>query len=152
MGEHPVDTLSSHPIFYGASNGFRIPDKIGVARDFSAARHTPPIIGHDVWIGANAVITRGVKVGTGAVIGAGAIVTKDVPPYAIVGGVPAKLLRMRFDEETVAKLLASEWWDLPLEAFVGMPINDIESTLDQINALRAEGIERAVYQKQVTRP
>lgn len=69
------------------------------------------VIGHDVWIGHAAVIMPGVKIGTGAIIGSGAVVTKDVGPYEIAVGIPAKVIKKRFDEETIAKLLASEWWN-----------------------------------------
>lgn len=70
-------------------------------------------IGSDVWIGAHAIILPAVTVGDGAIVGAGAVVTHDVPPYAVVVGVPAKILRFRFDEDTVNKLLRIRWWDWP---------------------------------------
>ena len=69
------------------------------------------VIGNDVWIGYEAVILSGVTVGDGAIIGTRAVVTKDVPPYTIVGGVPAKCIRKRFDEETVTKLRELKWWE-----------------------------------------
>lgn len=69
------------------------------------------VIGNDVWIGYEAVILSGVTVGDGAIIGVRAVVTKDVPPYAIVGGVPARCIRRRFDEETVTKLRELKWWE-----------------------------------------
>lgn len=69
------------------------------------------VIGSDVWIGYEAMILSGVHIGDGAIIGARAVVTKDVPPYTIVGGVPAKEIRKRFDEHTVSKLLKAKWWD-----------------------------------------
>lgn len=69
------------------------------------------VIGNDVWIGYEAVILSGVTVGDGAIIGARAVVTKDVPPYAIVGGIPARCIRRRFDEETVTKLRELKWWE-----------------------------------------
>ena len=69
------------------------------------------VIGNDVWIGYEAVILSGVTIGDGAVIGARAVVTRDVPPYTIVGGVPAKPIRRRFDDETAARLRALRWWD-----------------------------------------
>lgn len=69
------------------------------------------IIGNDVWIGYEAVILAGVTIGDGAIIGARAVVTKDVPPYTIVGGVPAAPIRTRFSEETVSALLKLKWWD-----------------------------------------
>lgn len=69
------------------------------------------VIENDVWIGEGSIIMGGVKIGNGAVIGAGSIVTKDVPDYAIVGGSPAKLIRYRFDKETIQELLKIKWWD-----------------------------------------
>lgn len=75
-------------------------------------------IGNDVWIGANALILSGVKIGHGAVVAAGAVVTKDVPPYAIAGGVPARVLRYRLREEQVAPLLEIAWWDWPMEKII----------------------------------
>lgn len=73
------------------------------------------VIGNDVWIGYEAVILSGVKIGDGAIIGTRAVVTRDVPPYTIVGGVPAKPIRRRFSDETVAELLKLKWWDWPAE-------------------------------------
>lgn len=73
------------------------------------------VIGNDVWIGYDAVIMSGVHIGDGAIIATRAVVTKDVPPYTIVGGVPAKEIRKRFDEETISKLLEMKWWDRPID-------------------------------------
>jgi len=72
-------------------------------------------IGNDVWIGFEAVFLAGVHVGDGAIIGTRAVVTKDVPPYAIVGGVPARVIRKRFDDHVIERLLAIRWWDWPIE-------------------------------------
>lgn len=69
------------------------------------------MIGNDVWIGYEAVIMAGVHIGDGAIIGTRAVVTKDVPPYTIVGGVPAKEIKKRFDQKTVDELLDMKWWD-----------------------------------------
>ena len=69
------------------------------------------VLGNDVWIGYEAVILSGVTIGDGAIVGARAVVTKDVPPYTIVAGVPARPIRKRFDEETIAKLQALRWWN-----------------------------------------
>ena len=69
------------------------------------------VIGNDVWIGYEAVILSGVTIGDGAIIGTRAVVTKDVPSYTVVGGVPAKPIRKRFDEETIQKLEEIRWWD-----------------------------------------
>ena len=108
LASHPTDYVSTYPGFYSAdvaSSHFfgstsKFDDKI------------PVEIGHDVWIGARAVIIGGVKIGTGAIIATGAVVTKDVPPYAIVGGVPARILRYRFEPKLCEALLASKWWEL----------------------------------------
>jgi virginiamycin A acetyltransferase len=73
------------------------------------------VVGNDVWIGYEAVILSGVHIGDGAIIGARAVVTKDVPPYTVVGGIPAKEIKKRFDEETIQKLQQIEWWNWPVE-------------------------------------
>jgi acetyltransferase-like isoleucine patch superfamily enzyme len=75
-------------------------------------------IGNDVWIGANSIIMPGVTVGDGAIIGASAVVTHDVPPYAIVAGVPAKILRFRFETGQIEKLLRISWWNWPKEKII----------------------------------
>jgi carbonic anhydrase/acetyltransferase-like protein (isoleucine patch superfamily) len=95
--------VSSSPFFYKN-------EKLSKDRTyFEEYRQT--IIGNDVWIGARAILIDGITVGDGAVIGAGAVVTKDVPPYAIVGGVPAKIIKYRFEPEVIEFLLASQWWN-----------------------------------------
>lgn len=71
----------------------------------------PTVVGHDVWIGLRAIIMSGVTIGNGAVIGAGSIVTKDVPPYAVVVGNPARILKYRFSDEVIEKIQSSEWWN-----------------------------------------
>jgi len=87
------------------------------------------IVGHDVWIGAGATVIGGVKIGHGACIGAGSVVTRDVAPYAIVAGSPARLIRYRFPEEVVESLLTSKWWSLPEDVIGQMPYHDIEACL-----------------------
>lgn len=74
------------------------------------------VVGNDVWIGYEAVILAGVRIGDGAVIGSRAVVTRDIPPYTIVGGVPARTIRKRFDDTVIARLLELRWWDWPEEA------------------------------------
>ena len=72
-------------------------------------------IGNDVWIGMNAMILSGVKIGDGAVVGAGSVVTKDVEPYAVVAGNPAREIRKRFDDQTISELLKANWWDWDIQ-------------------------------------
>ena len=84
------------------------------------------VIGSDVWIGYEAVIFAGVTIGDGAIIGTRAVVTKDVPPYTIVGGVPAKSIRKRFSDETISALLTERWWDWPEEK-IAINLNAIQS-------------------------
>lgn len=124
LGEHPLHHVSTHPFFFGSKNGFKLPDGIGTPRNLGEKRHSAAVIGHDVWIGANVVICRGVTIGNGAVIAAGAVVTNDVAPYSVVGGLPAKHLKYRFDEDVIAALLKSEWWLYNVESFVGLPADN----------------------------
>ena len=90
------------------------------------------IIGNDVWIGYEAVIMAGVHIGDGAVIAARAVVTKDVPPYTIVGGTPARKIRMRFEEETIAKLQQIQWWNWPVEKIRRSLPYSMEGTVDRL--------------------
>ncbi len=107
LGKHPLRLKSTFSGFYTSG------DYYGVKQEYKndEPAYERIIIGHDVWIGARAMILDGVTVGTGAVIAAGAVVTKNVPPYAIVGGVPAKIISYRFSENEIDKLLRSEWWN-----------------------------------------
>ncbi|MGH8817844.1 MAG: CatB-related O-acetyltransferase [Achromobacter pestifer] len=101
-------------------NGDRLPEQLAV------------VIGNDVWIGANVVIRSGVTVGDGAVCAAGAVVTRDVQPYSIVGGVPARPIRKRFDDETVNRLLAMRWWRYDATDLAGLPFHDVHAALDEL--------------------
>lgn len=107
---HSLDSLSTYtfPLFYEAW-GHGLP----VAHSWNNKGDI--VLGNDVWVGYEAVILAGVTIGDGAVIGARAIVTKDVPPYTIVGGVPARPIRKRFSDEDIRRLRALRWWDWPPE-------------------------------------
>ena len=103
---HPMDRLSTHPFFFNSNLGY-------VDRDTMEFVNLE--IGHDAWIGANALITPGCsRIGLGAVVGAGAVVTKNVPDFAIVAGNPARVIRYRFSEEVCELVRQSEWWNRPV--------------------------------------
>jgi chloramphenicol O-acetyltransferase type B len=108
LGNHPTNLLSTSTLFYKKKNTFGIEL---IDKDINFSEYKTTNIGHDVWIGSSAIILDGVEVGIGAIIAAGAIVTKDVPPYAVVGGVPAKILKYRFSDEQIQILLESKWWE-----------------------------------------
>ena len=97
-------------------------------------------IGHDVWIGQYARLRPGISIGTGAVVAAGAVVTRDVEPYAIVGGVPARLIRHRFSDELCADLLASQWWQHAFSDFAGLDMCDPSRFLEGLQRLRERGL------------
>jgi acetyltransferase-like isoleucine patch superfamily enzyme len=116
VGDHPSrGFVSSHPAFFSsrAQAGFTFvtADRYTEFRYADSARQLFAIIGHDVWIGDGARILAGVTIGTGAIVAAGALVARDVAPYTVVGGVPARVLRRRFDDQTAECLLQSRWWE-----------------------------------------
>lgn len=105
-GMHPLDHASTSPVFLQGRNI--------LGKNFANIQYQPSekvIIGNDVWIGECAYIMPGITIGDGAVIGAHAVVTRDVEPYTVVAGVPAREIRKRFDEETIKELTALKWWD-----------------------------------------
>lgn len=91
-------------------------------------------VGHDVWIAHDVVVMAGVKIGNGAVIGRNAVVTKDVEPYQIVVGNPGKVVRTRFSSEQIAGLLKSEWWNIDYAALKGLPFDEVDAFLQQLDA------------------
>lgn len=133
-GIHPTNGLSTHPMFYSTKkqNGITLSDTDKIAET------KPIIIGNDVFIGANVTILDGVTIGDGAIIGACALVNKDVPPYAIVGGVPAKIIRYRFSEKQIQSLLRIKWWNFDL-----VKIRDVEKLFFAIDDFikKYDGIE-----------
>ena len=108
-GNHPMERVTQHHMTYRrVEYGFADTDDEPF---FDWRRSHKCIVGHDVWIGHGAIIMPGVSIGTGAVIGSNAVVTKDVAPYEIVVGVPAKPIRKRFNDDVIEKLLRIAWWD-----------------------------------------
>jgi len=106
-GNHPMELRSMHPFFYSPDYGYVQEELV---------HRSELVIGNDVWIGQNAILLPSVKkIGDGAVIGAGSIVTRDVPDFAVVVGNPAKVIKYRFSKETQLKIKASKWWDKDIE-------------------------------------
>ena len=110
-GEHPVNFISTNPVFFST---FTQSGVTFAQKDYCEEKKIITI-GHDVWIGARAFIKDGIKIGNGAIVATGAVVVKDVPDYAIVGGVPAKIIRYRFSPEIIEQLLKIEWWNWSIE-------------------------------------
>ena len=138
---HPIDWLSTNEFQYHP-NSF---DWVAEYRNFTRLDRTPDMfqrvwIGNDVWTGHHVHIMGGVTVGDGAVIAAGSVVTRDVPPYAIVAGVPATIKRFRFSEDTIERLLKVKWWDLELSQLSGLPFRDVERCIDRIEEIKAKAL------------
>lgn len=118
---HPTSGfISTSPVFYSKGNqcGLSFTGQDAFPEHKSVMGYFA-IIGNDVWIGEHVYILGGVTIGSGAVIALGSVVTKDVPPYAIVAGVPARIIRYRFDEDTIAKLLNDSWWNESIDWLKG---------------------------------
>ncbi len=144
-GNHPFHELTTHPFTYtnqlfGFDKDYRdIPFKEKRSAEIAAQpaeSFFAADIGNDVWIGAKAVIIGPITIGNGAVIGAGAIVNKDVPPYAIVAGMPAKVLRYRFVPETITQLEALKWWEFSLPEIRHLEFDNIQTCISQLKTLR----------------
>ena len=129
---HPSDWVSSHP-FQHTGTALRYEPALSYAE-----------IGHDVWIGHSAMVMEGVKVGTGAIIATRAVVTRDVPPYAIVAGTPAQVIRYRHPPEIIEGLLASRWWELDSAFLTGLPL---DRPREFLAALEAREAPRAAYRR-----
>jgi len=132
LGQHPINKFASmYPAFYYDTT-FQLSFTFHKGKPLYTCKKTPNgetnynvVIGNDVWIGSHVLILGGITIGNGAVIAAGAVVTKDVEPYSIVGGVPAKIIKYRFNKNEIEDLLLKKWWNRPFE--------DIMKNYDQIN-------------------
>ncbi len=111
VGQHPTNLLTSHSIFYKKGNWGFHDDWVKYPDGFEEQKQIK--IGNDVWVGRNVIIMDGVSIGDGAIVATGAVVTKDVPPFSIVGGVPAKVIKYKFSNDMIEKLLQIQWWNLP---------------------------------------
>lgn len=145
-GEHPTDWLSTSPIQYDPNFRFvlgnRHPDK-ELLEGFRLRAETPSphkskyvTIGNDVLISTKVFIKRGVTIGDGAVIGAHAVVVKDIPPYAVAVGNPAKVVKYRFEPHVIKRLLEVRWWQYPIWQLSGLSFDNVEACLDEIESRR----------------
>ena len=134
-GRHPIECVSSSSFIYDP--GFSIVQFIEKAYGGASPRlpnfqKWGVTLDNDVWVGEGVVFAQGVRVGTGAVIAARTVVTKDVPPYAIVGGNPGKIIRYRFAEDVIARLLETEWWNLQPSDLKQLDLSNPSIFLDQL--------------------
>lgn len=134
---HPTNWLSVHPFQYREKCDPRLYGNM-INKNAVYYNEQPKSIeiGNDVWIGERSVIMGGVKIGDGAIVALGAVVTKDVPPYAIVGGVPAKVLKYRFSKEIIDELLEIKWWELPYEFITTLQFDNIDACISKIKSYR----------------
>ncbi|MFY0409013.1 CatB-related O-acetyltransferase [Solicola sp. PLA-1-18] len=136
--EHPLDWLSTSPFQYDADRFGWSPEASDYAirrpayEAHAAERGRPAVIGHDVWIGANVVVLCGVTVGHGAVLAAGSVVTRDVAPYTVVGGVPARPIRSRFEPGVVEELLDVAWWRFSPRQLDGVDFADVRAAVAEV--------------------
>lgn len=118
-GQHPTTYVSTHPAFYSTMG--QVPEIYVTENKFEEYKYVDSDnkiaveIGNDVWIGEGVKIMEGVTIGDGVIVAAGSIVTRDIPPYAVVGGIPGKIMRYRFGEEEIIFLEEVKWWDKPRE-------------------------------------
>lgn len=132
---HPIDWISASPVFYSHKCAKRW--KSGRSSFPAFQDMGPPVeIENDVWIGNGVLLAHGVKLGTGSIIAARSIVTRDVPPYAIVGGAAARFIRWRFDEKIIEKLVESQWWQWPVSAWDETDPRDISAFIDRATEVR----------------
>ena len=142
LAGHPVDHISSASFTHDAQAGLVRSLLHDLKRtDYLPAEfetRPPPMIEHDVWIGARASLLPGITVRTGAIVAANSVVTRDVGPYEIVAGNPARLVRKRFSEELISALLASQWWLYRFTDFAGLPFDDPSRFVEGFMARKAD--------------
>lgn len=125
-GKHPLHGLTTSPALQGRDSA---------AQSGSIYADRPTVIENDVWIGDGVVVMPGRRIGTGSVVAANAVVTRDIAPYSIVAGVPAKVIDWRFDEARRQALLESAWWDWPRSDLKTCDTTDVDTLLEQLTAL-----------------
>jgi virginiamycin A acetyltransferase len=142
-GMHSMTGLSSSPELRGIRSRGYSTDELALVR--SVRKRSGVVLESDVWIGDGAVITPGVRIGVGSVIAANAVVSKDVRPYSIVGGVPAKEIGTRFDDSVIDRLVRSQWWEIAYETLNSMPLANVFQFLDVLLQQRSSAHEFTTY-------
>lgn len=141
--DHPIDRITTNSLTYGQFSNIHLHpvERLGGAKAKTIPfKQKPfPTIEHDVWIGQDVLLARGIALGTGCVVAAGALVTKSVPPYAIVGGNPAKVIRYRFPEALIERLLQAKWWQYAFPHFAELPFDRPDEFLDQLGEMAGAG-------------
>ena len=137
-GIHPIDSVTTSPWHYSEYFDKHMEEyqHVGPKKVFRRS-YGSITIGHDVWLGGYCTFKGGIKIGTGAVVAAGSVVVKDIPPYAIFGGNPAKLIRTRFAEETIQRLLATQWWNVSPHHLKTLDFFDIDGFCQSIEDQKA---------------
>jgi len=155
--EHPTDWLTcSRVAYFPVVHGWDEFCRPGEGANISAHKHRfansrpKTQLGHDVWIGQGAFVRSGVKLGTGCIVGARSVVTKDVPPYAVVSGLPAKVKRLRFPEPIIERLLNLQWWRYSLYDCYQVPFEHIEDAVSQLEDLVAAGSIKPYEPQRIT--
>jgi len=153
---HPMHWISTSPFFYWQYKDVidqSLPDGIDLNAHADFKRNGPPVtakltvIGNDVWIGHGAFILPGIQIGDGAVIAAKSVVTKNVPPYAVVAGSPAKIVRYRFQQDEIEELQASKWWEFAPWQLKGARVDAIDEFIRFVATLRSSGAAEYLPEK-----
>lgn len=137
--EHPTSWLSSHPFQYGEA---WVSKRWSSHQDFAFKK--PELkggtyIGHDVTVGINAIVMRGVHLGTGSIIQPGTVVTQDVPPFAIIEGIPGRIVGWRHSSSLIKKIIKSRWWRFEADALLGLPFDRAAKSISELNKREKEG-------------
>ncbi|MBZ2163618.1 CatB-related O-acetyltransferase [Alteromonas stellipolaris] len=140
MGQsHPTDRVTTSTWTYGNNIKKLVEEDFAITpiQNYSVPNEPGVEIGHDVWIADNVTFKRGVKVHDGAIVAANAIVTKDVPPYSIVAGNPARVVKYRFNDENISDIRATEWWRKSPQLLSQLDLSNVKEFLDKADDLKS---------------
>jgi acetyltransferase-like isoleucine patch superfamily enzyme len=136
---HPTDFLTVHEVgFSNTTQWYGETARKSPEQSYMDSITEKTVIGSDVWVGDNSVIIRGVSICNGAIVAAGSVVTKNVDPFSIVAGNPARLIRKRFSDEIIDRIQASEWWNYNMQELKGVPFEDIDRSLEILEDLKSQ--------------